>query len=195
MAVQSPHVRCRGDTVKKVSSHRRMEFFRTAGASHERRREWTTSIHAKAIIVFVIVLQRLSAAEITKDRPSRDFRRLSIFDFFNSICQFRKWSILYDHPIYCCSLGQGTAGRAPEVDGVRWCDWLLPAIEPPRLRTNGRKRLGDEGIAGEGNDEALGFEMHAKEFHDIDGGAGFREGVGDPGEIAPLIDGRTAPRA
>jgi hypothetical protein len=33
-------------------------------------------------------------------------------------CQFRKWPILYDHPIYCCSQGQGTAGRAPEVDGV-----------------------------------------------------------------------------
>ena len=71
-----------------------MAFFRTAGASYERRREWTTSIHAKAIIVFVIVLQRLSAAEITKDRPSRDFRRLSIFDFFNSIGTFRTWPVL-----------------------------------------------------------------------------------------------------
>jgi hypothetical protein len=47
-----------------------------------------------AIIVFVIVLQRLSAAEITKDRPSRDFRRLSIFDFFNSIGTFRTWPVL-----------------------------------------------------------------------------------------------------
>jgi len=37
--------------------------------------------------------------------------------------------------------------------------------------------------------------MHAKEFRDIDGGAGFHEGVGDVGEIAPLIDGRTARRA
>jgi hypothetical protein len=71
------------DTVEKASFRRRMEFFKTAGASHERRREGPRRL--KAIFVFVIVLQGLSAAEITNDRPSGNFRRLAIFDFFNSI--------------------------------------------------------------------------------------------------------------
>jgi hypothetical protein len=73
------------DTVEKVSSGRRMEFFRTAGASHERRCEGPRRFTQKRSSTFVTVLQRLSAAETAKDRPSRDFRSLSNFDFFNSI--------------------------------------------------------------------------------------------------------------
>lgn len=38
-----------------------------------------------ATVTLVSVLQNLAAAEIASIRHSRDFRRLSIFDFFNSI--------------------------------------------------------------------------------------------------------------
>ena len=62
-----------------------MKFFRTSGASHTRRREGPHQFTQNRSWTFVTVLQRLSAAETTKNRPSRDFRGLSIFDFFNTI--------------------------------------------------------------------------------------------------------------
>ncbi len=37
--------------------------------------------------------------------------------------------------------------------------------------------------------------MHAQEFHHVDGHAGFHEGVGDPGQISPFVDGGAAGRA
>jgi hypothetical protein len=47
--------------------------------------------HTKRSQTFVLVLQRLTAVERTKNRLSRDFRSLSIFDFFNSIGQKRRF--------------------------------------------------------------------------------------------------------
>ena len=72
---------------------------------------------------------------------------------------------------------------------------LVHKIKSPRQRIDRRKRVGDERIARAGNDEALGLEMHAKEFHHVDRHAGFHEGIGDLGQISPFIDGGAAGRA
>jgi len=55
--------------------------------SMTQKRSWT----------FVTVLQRLSVAETTKDRSLRDFRSLSIFDFFNSIWQRETFHAHLEH--------------------------------------------------------------------------------------------------
>jgi hypothetical protein len=57
-----------------------------AGRPDTRRREFASRTGSRDIVHD----RWLSALVITKGRPSRDFGRLSIFDFFNSIGQERK---------------------------------------------------------------------------------------------------------
>jgi hypothetical protein len=51
------------------------------------RREGPHRLTQKRPLTLVSALQRLAAAEFAYIRRSRNFRRLSIFDFFNSISQ------------------------------------------------------------------------------------------------------------
>ena len=59
--------------------------FRTAGAFRARGHVGPHRFAQKRPRTFVSVLQGLGATEASKNRPSRDFRGRSIFDFFNSI--------------------------------------------------------------------------------------------------------------
>jgi hypothetical protein len=73
------------DCVEKVLFGRRPKFFWTADAFHARRREGPHQFTQTQPRTVLLVLKSRAAAERPNNRPSRDFRSRSIFDFFNSI--------------------------------------------------------------------------------------------------------------
>ena len=64
------------------------------------RREGSHRFAEKRPRIFVLALRHFAAIQPSENQLSRDFRRRSIFDFYNKICQKRKSTdILFDHLI------------------------------------------------------------------------------------------------
>jgi len=72
------------DIVAKVFLWWRTKILKTADALRARRLEGPHSFLPKRPPTFVMAPESLAAAGASKNRPSRDFRRRSIFDFCNS---------------------------------------------------------------------------------------------------------------
>jgi hypothetical protein len=81
------------DCVEKVLFGRRPKFFRTADAFHARRREGPHQFAQTQPRTVLLVLKSRATAERPNNRPSRDFRSRSIFDFFNSIGPARTFTL------------------------------------------------------------------------------------------------------
>jgi len=78
------------DFVAKVFLECRPEFSRAAHAFRARRYVGLHRFAQKPPRSFASALRSIAMAESPKNRLLRDFRRRSIFDFCNNICQQRK---------------------------------------------------------------------------------------------------------
>src|SRR5580692_9224997 len=77
------------DIVAKVFFGRSAKILKTADALRALRREGPHRFIPKQPPTFVLAPESLAAAGASKNPPWRDFRRRSIFDFCNNICQKR----------------------------------------------------------------------------------------------------------
>jgi hypothetical protein len=87
---RSAERKCRltADSAEKALFGRRPKFFWTADALHARQREGPHKFNRTQPRTVLLVLKSRAAAERPNNRPSRDFRSRSIFDFFNSITPY-----------------------------------------------------------------------------------------------------------
>jgi hypothetical protein len=85
-----------GRCCRKIFFRVEYENFKTADAVRARRPEDPHRFIGKQPPAFVLAPEYLAAVAVPKKRLSRDFRCLSIFDFFDSIGQKRKWLGLND---------------------------------------------------------------------------------------------------
>jgi hypothetical protein len=79
----------RADSVEKVLLGWRTKISETADALRARRREGPHHFIQKRPPVFASAVEGFAPLAASKNRLSRDFRGRSIFDFCNSICQYR----------------------------------------------------------------------------------------------------------
>jgi len=94
----SPTAACRrtrpgqlcADSVEKVFFGWRSKILRTADALRLRRREGPRCFTQNRSRTFVAAPRSVAAAEKSKKSASRNFRCRPIFDFCNTICQYRK---------------------------------------------------------------------------------------------------------
>jgi hypothetical protein len=80
----------RVDAVEKVFFGWSTKILKTADALRALRLEDPHRFTQKRPTAFVLAPEYLAAAAVSKKRLSRDFRCLSIFDFFDSIGQTRR---------------------------------------------------------------------------------------------------------
>src|SRR5258705_9280174 len=83
------NVRCplTPDIVAKVFLGWRTKILRAADAFSARRREGPYRFSEKRPPSFVVAPRSVAGAKLAKNQSLRDFRRRSIFDFCNKVCQ------------------------------------------------------------------------------------------------------------